>query len=117
MNEPHSWCVKRIEMRFAPTFGRLCVVLIAVTFSARGQEAIELDVGELGQLVESAQEWAKENLDEDVLQKFPEVDRAQYFTVEQALVKMHPAELPLLERLLRLLPPAGPAGPAGPDPG
>lgn len=77
MNEPHSSCVKRIEMRFAPTFGRLCVVLIAVTFSARGQEAIELDVGELGQLVESAQEWAKENLDEDVLQKLPEVDRAQ----------------------------------------
>jgi predicted NUDIX family NTP pyrophosphohydrolase len=37
--------------------------------------------------------------------EFPEVDRAQYFTVEQALVKMHPAELPLVERLLRLLQP------------
>ncbi len=37
--------------------------------------------------------------------EFPEVDRAQYFTVEQALAKMHPAELPLLERLLRLLQP------------
>jgi predicted NUDIX family NTP pyrophosphohydrolase len=37
--------------------------------------------------------------------EFPEVDRAQYFTVEEALVKMHPAELPLVERLLRLLPP------------
>src|SRR6478752_7273761 len=34
---------------------------------------------------------------------FPEVDRAQYFGVEQALQKMHPAELPLLERLLREL--------------
>ena len=37
--------------------------------------------------------------------EFPEVDRAQYFSVEQALVKMHPAELPLVERLLRLLQP------------
>jgi predicted NUDIX family NTP pyrophosphohydrolase len=32
--------------------------------------------------------------------EFPEVDRAQYFGVEAALVKMHPAELPLLQRLL-----------------
>lgn len=35
--------------------------------------------------------------------EFPEVDRAQYFTLEQALLKMHPAEVPLIERLLRLL--------------
>ena len=35
--------------------------------------------------------------------EFPEVDRARYFTLQEALVKMHPAELPLLERLLRLL--------------
>jgi predicted NUDIX family NTP pyrophosphohydrolase len=35
--------------------------------------------------------------------EFPEVDRAQYFSIEQALVKMHPAELPLVERLLRAL--------------
>jgi predicted NUDIX family NTP pyrophosphohydrolase len=35
--------------------------------------------------------------------EFPEVDRAQYFSVEQASVKMHPAELPLLERLLTRL--------------
>ena len=35
--------------------------------------------------------------------EFPEVDRARYFTVEEALVKMHPAELPLVERLLQLL--------------
>ena len=34
---------------------------------------------------------------------FPEVDQARYFDVEQALQKMHPAELPLLERLLREL--------------
>jgi predicted NUDIX family NTP pyrophosphohydrolase len=32
--------------------------------------------------------------------EFPEVDRATYFGVEQATQKMHPAELPLLERLL-----------------
>jgi predicted NUDIX family NTP pyrophosphohydrolase len=34
---------------------------------------------------------------------FPEVDRAQYFAVDLAVNKMHPAELPLLERLLREL--------------
>jgi predicted NUDIX family NTP pyrophosphohydrolase len=37
--------------------------------------------------------------------EFPEVDQARYFSVEEALVKMHPAELPLVERLLRLLRP------------
>ena len=37
------------------------------------------------------------------LAEFPEVDRARYFTVEEALVKMHEAQLPLVERLLRLL--------------
>jgi predicted NUDIX family NTP pyrophosphohydrolase len=37
--------------------------------------------------------------------EFPEVDRASYFDVEQALLKMHEAEQPLLRRLLeRLLP-------------
>lgn len=33
-------------------------------------------------------------------QAFPEVDRARYFRVEEALGKLHPAELPLLQRLL-----------------
>jgi len=35
--------------------------------------------------------------------EFPEVDRARYFTFEEALSMMHPAELPLVERLLQLL--------------
>jgi predicted NUDIX family NTP pyrophosphohydrolase len=35
--------------------------------------------------------------------EFPEVDRARYFGVIEATQKMHPAELPLLERLLRAL--------------
>ena len=35
--------------------------------------------------------------------EFPEVDQARYFSVDEALVKMHPAELPLVERLLRSL--------------
>ena len=35
--------------------------------------------------------------------EFPEVDRAQYFAVDLALLKMHPAELPLLQRLLQQL--------------
>jgi predicted NUDIX family NTP pyrophosphohydrolase len=37
------------------------------------------------------------------MRSFPEVDRAQYFAVDQAAHKMHPAELPLVERLLRQL--------------
>ncbi len=37
------------------------------------------------------------------VRSFPEVDRAQYFAVDLAVHKMHPAELPLLERLLREL--------------
>ncbi len=35
--------------------------------------------------------------------EFPEVDRAQYFAVDLAAQKMHPAELPLLQRLLKQL--------------
>jgi predicted NUDIX family NTP pyrophosphohydrolase len=35
--------------------------------------------------------------------EFPEVDRAQYFAVDLAMQKMHPAELPLLQRLLQQL--------------
>jgi predicted NUDIX family NTP pyrophosphohydrolase len=37
------------------------------------------------------------------MRDFPEVDRAQYFGIEAALVKMHPAELPLVQRLLERL--------------
>ncbi|HVY32605.1 MAG TPA: NUDIX domain-containing protein [Polyangiaceae bacterium] len=35
--------------------------------------------------------------------EFPEVDRAQYFGIEGATQKMHPAEQPLLQRLLERL--------------
>jgi predicted NUDIX family NTP pyrophosphohydrolase len=35
--------------------------------------------------------------------EFPEVDRAEYFAVERALEKMHPAEQPFIERLLHAL--------------
>lgn len=37
------------------------------------------------------------------MRSFPEVDRAQYFAVDLTLTKMHPAELPLVERLLQKL--------------
>jgi len=47
--------------------------LLMLTLPVPAQE-IELDVGEV---IETAQEWAKENLDEDVLRSFPEVDREQ----------------------------------------
>lgn len=39
------------------------------------------------------------------LRDFPEVDRATYFGVEAALVKMHAAELPFVQRLLEKLRP------------
>jgi len=51
--------------------------MLAVVLCARGQDAFELDVGELGKVVDAAQEWAKENLDEDVLRTLSEVDREQ----------------------------------------
>ncbi len=37
------------------------------------------------------------------LQSVPEVDQARYFTAASAAVKLHAAELPLLERLLQHL--------------
>jgi len=67
-------------MRFFRTVYCTFVTALAMTLIARGQDAFELDVGEMRQVVESAQEWAKENLDEDVLRSLPEVDREQVET-------------------------------------
>lgn len=39
--------------------------------------------------------------------KFPEVDRAAFFSVEEARRKINPAQVPLIDRLLRLLGMAG----------
>jgi predicted NUDIX family NTP pyrophosphohydrolase len=36
------------------------------------------------------------------MQEFPEVDRVNFFSLAEAAVKLHPAELPLLERLVTL---------------
>jgi predicted NUDIX family NTP pyrophosphohydrolase len=36
------------------------------------------------------------------IQEFPEVDRVGFFSPAEAAVKLHPAELPLLERLVTL---------------
>jgi predicted NUDIX family NTP pyrophosphohydrolase len=36
------------------------------------------------------------------MQEFPEVDRVSFFSLAEAAVKLHPAELPLLERLVTL---------------
>jgi predicted NUDIX family NTP pyrophosphohydrolase len=35
--------------------------------------------------------------------QFPEIDRAEFFTVERAREKMHPAEFEFLTRLEKLL--------------
>jgi len=77
MNAAGDPDVKEIEMRFVRIIISCQVLLWAMAFSARAQDAVELDVGELGQVVESAQEWAKENLDEEVLRAMPEADREQ----------------------------------------
>ena len=67
MNRPGPLGVESNKMRLVGTFGCLWLVLQTGTFCACGQDAIELDIGELGEMVESAQEWAEENLDEEVL--------------------------------------------------
>jgi len=36
-------------------------------------------------------------------QAFPEIDRAEMFTIDAAKIKINPAQSPLLERLLNLL--------------
>lgn len=36
-------------------------------------------------------------------QRFPEVDRAAFFSVEQGLEMIHPAEAPLVKRLAEML--------------
>ena len=36
------------------------------------------------------------------MQEFPEVDRVSFFSLTEAATKLHPAELPLLERLVTL---------------
>jgi len=76
MNKPEGNCVQSSTMRSAPSIICLVVALLMAVPCARGQE-FELDVGELGEMVEAAQDWAKENLDENALQSLPEVDREQ----------------------------------------
>ena len=37
------------------------------------------------------------------VKKFPEVDRAEFFSIEDAKIKINPAQIPFLERLQELL--------------
>lgn len=53
------------------------LALVLAVRNGRAQEEYELDVDQLNGVVESAQEWAQENLDPDVLRALPEVDREQ----------------------------------------
>jgi membrane-bound lytic murein transglycosylase D len=51
---------------------------LALSLSLRAfAQEYELDTNALNRVIESANEWAKENLDEDVLRSLPELDRAQ----------------------------------------
>jgi len=53
------------------------LALMLAVLPCRAQEEYELDTDQLGEMVESAQEWARENVDPDVLRTLPEVDREQ----------------------------------------
>ena len=64
-------------MRFNLIIGCAIAATLMVVASAHGQEAFEFDAGELGKVVDAAQEWANENLDEDVIKSLPELDREQ----------------------------------------
>ena len=64
-------------MRFLSIMWGGCLALIFTAVSGRAQAEFELDTEQLGEMVEVAQEWAKENLDEETLRKLPEVDREQ----------------------------------------
>lgn len=66
--------LKVVNMRKLVPCRFLCLALLALTCSTTAQETIELDVGVL---IETAQEWAQENLDEDVLRSLPELERDQ----------------------------------------
>jgi predicted NUDIX family NTP pyrophosphohydrolase len=44
-----------------------------------------------------------------LIREFPEVDRAEWLTLEQARAKLNPAQLPLLEELAARLAGSGPA--------
>jgi membrane-bound lytic murein transglycosylase D len=61
--------------------GGLLVIVLLACCIARAQE-FELDTNALRQAFDTAQEWAKENLDEDVLRALQQVDREK---VEQFL--------------------------------
>jgi len=64
-------------MRVTPKIVCVMAATLLLISKGRGQEAFELDVGELDKVVNAAQEWANENLDEDVVKSLPEVDREQ----------------------------------------
>lgn len=36
-------------------------------------------------------------------QDFPEIDRGQYFSLDEARLKLHPSQIPFIDRLLELL--------------
>lgn len=82
MNKVGERLVQRMEMRLLTLIGVGCLAWLVTPVSSQAQAEYELDPEQLGELVGAAQEWAKENLDEELLRKLPEVDRER---VEQFL--------------------------------
>lgn len=75
MNNECDGLVQRIEMRLLSKLGGSGLALIFTAVSGPAQADYELDPEQLGAVVEAAQEWAAENLDEEKLRQLPEVDR------------------------------------------
>lgn len=72
-----SDCASKQSMHFTPRIVCMLAATLLTISVVRAQETFELDVGELGNAVNAAQEWANENLDEDIIKSLPEVDRQQ----------------------------------------
>lgn len=72
MNAQADWRVEKDRMVHICKCRGLVLGLLIVTVAAPAQQEVELDVD---QVMESAQEWALENLDESVLRSLPELDR------------------------------------------
>ena len=49
-----------------------CLLALMLTLTVSGQQEVDLDVG---QVLDAAQDWAEENLDEGLLRSLPELDR------------------------------------------
>ena len=67
-----GWHVKNQRMFYSLKSRGWAVGLMLLTRTMPGQQQVEMDIG---QMLDSAQGWAEENLDESLLRSLPEMDR------------------------------------------